>query len=124
TPSKPGSKSRIPPITPSLDSSSLRAGTIAQRFNSAANGCSRADPEQLEQAPGSPPVAVLVEDALAGPPPELLCLRRVGEELAVRGDRLVGVVDDHDLAAGLEPALDALVRIGDDRRRARRELEG
>ena len=41
----------------------------------------------------------------------------------MRRRRLLGVVDDQQLAARLEPALDPVVRIGDDRRAARRELE-
>src|SRR5439155_20939246 len=121
--SKPGSKARMPSITSAIEASSFRAGTIAQRLSSAANRGSRAEPEQLEHPLGPPLVGVLVEDALARPPPQLLGLGRVGEQLAIGGDGLVRVVHDAALASGLEPALDALVRVRDDRGRARRELE-
>src|SRR6267143_366994 len=63
--SKPGSKARIPSITSAIDASSFRAGTIAQRLSSAANGGPRAEPEQLEQPLGPALVGVLVEDPLA-----------------------------------------------------------
>ena len=42
---------------------------------------------------------------------------------AVGGERLSFVLDDDDLAAGLEPLVDALVRVGDDRGSRRGELE-
>ena len=47
----------------------------------------------------------------------------IGDQLAVRGDRLLHALDDEQLATRLEPALDALVRIRDDRRPGRGELE-
>ena len=68
-------------------------------------------------------VGVLVEHALAGAGAQLLGLRRVVEQVAVGGDRLVGVVDDEQLAARLEPALDPLVRVRDDRGAGGGELE-
>src|SRR5258708_40093829 len=89
--SRPGSKLRIPSITPTIDPASFRAGTIAQRLSSAANRSSRAEAEQLEQPLGAVPVRVLVEDPLAGLPAELLRLRRVAGQLAVRSERLVRV---------------------------------
>src|SRR5207244_6458271 len=51
-------------------------------------------------------------------------LRGIAKQVAIGGDRLVGVVDDDELAARLEPALDALVRVRDDRGAAGGELEG
>ena len=60
-------------------------------------------------------VGVLVEDALAGAGTHRLRLCRVGEQLAVGGERLIGVVDDEQLPPRLEPALDPLVGIRDDR---------
>ena len=50
-------------------------------------------------------VRVLVERPLAGAGAELLRRGRVAEQLAVRGGRLVGVVDDDELAGGLEPGV-------------------
>src|SRR5438105_9145177 len=101
--SKPGSKARMPSITSAIDASSFRAGTIAQRLSSAANGGSRAEPEQLEQPLRAALVGVLVEHSLARAPPELLRLGGIREQLPVRGDRLVRVVHDDELAARLEP---------------------
>src|SRR5262249_14118207 len=45
------------------------------------------------------------------------------EQLAIRLDRLVGAADDPDLLLRLEPALDPLMRVRDDRRTRRRQLE-
>ena len=80
-------------------------------------------PEQCEQPARAVPVGVLVEHTLARAPAQLLGLRRVGEQLAIRVRRLLGVVDDDQLGARLEPALDAVVRVRDDRRARRCELE-
>ena len=76
--------------------------------------------DQLEQPPRAVAVGVLVEHALARAAAQLLGLARVVEQVAVGGDRLVGVVDDEQLAARLEPALDPVVRVRDDRRARRR----
>ena len=81
------------------------------------------EPDELEQPSCAVRVRVLVEDALARAPPHLLGLRRVGDELAVRRDGLLRALDDDELAPRLEPALDPLVRVRDDRRTRRRELE-
>ena len=82
-----------------------------------------AEPDQLEQLPRAVRVGVLVEDALARAGAHRLGLRRVGEQLAVRGERLVGVVDDEQLLPRLEPALDPLVGVRDDRGAGGGELE-
>src|SRR2546423_156132 len=128
--SKPGSKARMPSITSAIEASSFRAGTIAQRLSSAANRGSRAEAEQLEHPLGPPLVGVLVEDALARPPPQLLGLGRVGEQLAIGGDGLVrllldrerseergvGAPEDRLDAAGteLEQTLRAALRVRDE----------
>ena len=83
-------------------SSASPAGAPARRGSSTVSGTGRhrdAEPEQLEQPPRAVRVRVLVEHALARAPAHLLRLRRVGEQLAVRRDRLVGVGDD-DAARG------------------------
>src|SRR5712691_1104713 len=102
TTSKPGSNARISSTTRAIDASSFSAGTTAQRFSSAANGGPLAQAQELEQPLGPAPVGVLVEHALAGPLAELLGLARVAEQLPVGSERLVGVVHDDQLAAGLE----------------------
>src|SRR5262249_20779958 len=130
TTSSPGSTARSSSSTRPRLRSSLNAGTIAIRFT-AASGAEPADgalstsvdtrldsqPHELQQPPRTVAVRVLVEDALACAAAELLGLPRVVEQLAVGRDRLVRVVDDEQLAARLEPALDAVVRVRDDRRR-------
>src|SRR4051812_40583042 len=113
--SKRGSNARISRITPPIAPSSFSAGTIAHRFGSASNAGSLAQPEELEQSPGATLVGVLVEHALPGAPPHLLGLRGITQQLPVCGERLVGVVHDEQLAPRLEPALDPLARIRDDR---------
>src|SRR5689334_11124199 len=50
-------------------------------------------------------------------------VRGVVEEIPDRLRRLVGVARDEQLRPGLEPALDAVVGIRDDRRAARGQLE-
>src|SRR6185437_2761884 len=121
TTSSPGSTSWISASTRPMFRSSLKAGRTATR-RTAASGARAAGPaetssvdmhahlpaDDLEQSSRAVPVGVLVEDALARPAAELLRLRGVVEELAVRGDRLVRRGDDEELRAGLEPALDPL----------------
>ena len=68
-------------------------------------------------------VRVLVESPLARAGAELLRRAGIPEQLAVGGGRTVGVLDDEELAAGLEPRLDPVVRVRDDRRARHRELE-
>ena len=79
----------------------------------------RLEPDELQQPPRAVRVGVLVEHALAGPRAHRLGVRRVGEQLAIGGERLGLVLDDDQLAARLEPLLDALVRVRDDRRARR-----
>ena len=68
-------------------------------------------------------VGVLVEHALARTTSHRLGRPGIVEQLAVGGERLVGVRHDPQLGADVEPALDALVRVGDDRRAGGCELE-
>src|SRR5437868_3122576 len=123
---KPGSKARISSTTRETVCSSLKAGTIAIRARRASSGSAgltvgwassatgqlgglrNPQPDQLEELPRTGDVRVLVEDPLAGSPPELLPCGRVGQELAVDLLSLVGVLDDDQLASGLEPPLDPL----------------
>src|SRR5262245_37953680 len=86
-------------------------------------GKGRAEADQLEQSPRAINVPVLVERPLACGTAQLLGTARVVEELRVGVDRLVRGRDDEQLPAGLEPAVDSLVRIGDDRRSGHRQLE-
>src|SRR5262245_15189055 len=136
TTSSPGSIARSSSSTRPTLRSSLNAGTIAIRLTVASSAepvdgalstsvDTRLDsrPDELEQPPRAVAVRVLVEDPFACAAAELLGLPRVVEQIAVGHDRLVCVVDDEQLAPRLEPALDAVVRVRDDRRRARRELE-
>src|SRR5438270_4643332 len=143
TTSKPGSKARISSITWATLCSSFSAGTIATRRSGARrsrrpsrsgasctssatdpHGGGRLDPDELEQAPRAVGIGVLVEGPLARAAPELLGRARIREQLLVGADGPVRVLDDEQLAARLEPALDAGVRIRDDRRARHRELEG
>src|SRR5215218_7185475 len=116
--------------------SSLKAGTIAIRLSPARSGsCStgrtpvsadtglHAAAHELEQAPRAVPVGVLVEHALARASAHRLRLRRVVQQVDDRGGRLVGILDHEELRARLEPALDAVVRVRDDRGARRGELE-
>src|SRR4051812_16755045 len=123
--SRPSSYARIPSITLPTAPSSLKAGTIAIRRRSpTADGDGLDDPRQLEHLPGAVCVRVLVEHPLARPPPHFFGLRWIGAQLAIRVDRLFRVLDDEQLAAGLEPALDPLDGVRDDRRAGGGELEG
>src|SRR5690348_1148590 len=122
TTSRPGSNARSSSIRPATVVSSLRAGTIATRRSSDSPGraaagevASRvsgtgghrdAEVEQLEESPRAMRIRVLVEHTLARAPSHLLRLRGVGEQVAVRLRRLVGIGDDEQLPARLEPALD------------------
>src|SRR5262245_16825090 len=136
--SRPGSKARISSITSAIASCSFSAGTIATRFSavsrgssvlgaasatSATDGLRNPDVEQLEQAPRAMDVRVLVQRALTRGAAHLLRTPGVVQQLPVGGGRLVRVRDDEQLAPRLEPALDPLVRVGDDRRAGHRELE-
>src|SRR5919201_665746 len=141
TTSMPGSKTRSSSITRPTFASSFSAGTIASRrspcrrsttdaaggagavANSATDGDRRREADQVEDLPRAMRVRVLVEHALARPPPHLLRRGRVGEQLAVRRERLVGARDDAQLRARLEPPLHACDRRGDDGRSGGGELE-
>src|SRR2546423_9034700 len=121
--SKPASKARISSTTRPMQSSSLRAGTIATRRRAASPSSAagrgsvaasatggldrlrglRAQPEEVEYAARAVRVGVLVERALAGAAPQLFRGRRVGEELAVKGRGRVLVSGDEQLLARLEP---------------------
>ena len=83
-----------------------------------------AEPDEFEQPPRAMRVRVLVEHSLSRARSHLLRLSRIRHELAVRRDSLFRGLDDDDLTSGLEPAVDALVRVRHDRRARRRELEG
>src|SRR4051794_16242242 len=123
TTSRPGSKARNSSTTPPIACSSLNAGTIAIRRSGSADMRFLPQTEQCEQLPRAVPVGVLVEHSLARAAAELLRLCGIGEQLAVRARRLLRVVDDDQLGAWLEPALDAVVRIRDDCRTRGSELE-
>src|SRR5581483_662369 len=135
-----GSALRISSITPPIEPSSLYAGTSAIRRSAAsrgstAPGASRtasatdghrrraAEPEQLEQPARAMDVRVLVEGPLARGPAELLRAARIVEQRAVRLHSLVRARHDEQLPPRLEPALDPLVRIGDDSRSGHGQLE-
>src|SRR5579862_432393 len=136
TTSMPGSNARSSSITCGTVCSSLNAGTIATRRNSVRPGSEAAgtsvtvasdtgahghpEAEKVEHTTRAMRVRVLVEDALARPAAELFRLAGVGEQLLVRGDRLVRIGDDAQL---VEPPLDARDRVGDDRGPGRRQLE-
>src|SRR6476660_9392162 len=122
TTSRPGSNARSSSMTPPIACSSLSAGTIAIRRIDSADMRFFPQAEQCEQLARAVAVGVLVEHPLARAPAERLRLRRVGEQLAVCVRRLLGVVDHDQLGAGLEPALDAVVRVRDDRSARRCEL--
>src|SRR6266511_474768 len=139
--SKPGSKARISSITRPTVSSSFRAGTIARRLSSASRartasrggaGTSassatrrhrRRDAGALEDLQRPVRIGVLVQDALPRAPAHRLCPAGIVEQLPVRRERLVGGRGDAELGSGLEPPLDALLRIGDDRGAGGGELE-
>src|SRR5829696_3503506 len=133
TTSRQGSKARSSATTLPTASSSFRAGTIARRRSgpgcsdtggSGTRTCPDAEPDEVEQLPRAMSVRVLVEDALPRPRPHRLGLRRIVEQASVRSERLIRVVDDQELLARLEPPLDPLVRVRDDRRASARQLEG
>src|SRR4051794_13092577 len=69
------------------------------------------------------PIRMLVEHAFTRAASHLLRLRRIREQLAIGVDGLRRVLDDQQLRPRLEPALEAVVRVRDDRRARRRELE-
>ena len=139
TTSRPGSNARSSSMTRCTVCSSFSAGTIATRRSSASpaergrhrssavsdTGHDRhAEAEQLEQ-PARARCAYVCSSSTrsrARRPISSACAG-IGEQLAIRGDRLVRIGDDEQLAAGLEPALDPLVRVGDDRGAAGGELE-
>src|SRR5579884_4564928 len=121
TTSSDGSNARSSATTRPMFRSSLNAGTIAMRRS----GDTRllAEPEELEQPPRAMTVRVLLEHALACAAPQLLGAARIVEQLAVGGHRIVGARDDDHLGPRLEPPLDPLDRVGDDRRAGGCELE-
>src|SRR5205085_5887380 len=129
----PGSKAFSSSITRPTLASSFIAGTIASRFSDESpatcsaggaassssamrcHGGGRTDPEQIQQPPRAVSIRVLVEDSRPRVATELLGCARVGEQLAVRADGFLRRTDDEQLASGLEPAVDPVVRIRDDR---------
>src|SRR4051794_8946581 len=133
TTSIPGSNARSSSTTRPTFSSSFRAGTIASRrrresrsttepagaagavASSATDRHRGASTDELEDPSRAMGVRVLVEDALACATAQLLRRTRIGEQLAIGGERLVGVRDDAQLRPGLEPAVDSLHGIRDDR---------
>ncbi len=74
------------------------------------------EPHELQQPARPMRIRVLVEDALPRAPAHLLRLPGIRDQLTVRADGLLHTLDDDELATRLEPALDTLVRIRDDRR--------
>src|SRR5580765_610514 len=141
TMSNPGSNAWISSITRPTLPSSFSAGTMAMRFSSpscastasrggegtaasSATGCHRcAEPDELEDLASAVSVGVLIEHAFPGTSPHGFRSARIGEELSIRGQRLVGRRDDPQLGADVEPALDPLVRVRHDRRPRSSELE-
>src|SRR5438477_8642104 len=136
TTSSPGSSARSSSSTRPTLRSSLKAGTIAIRLTVASGAAGAAgalstsvdtglhsDADELEQPARAMAIGVLVEHALARATAELLRLAGIVEQVAVGGDGFVRVMDDEQLAARLEPALDPFVRVRDDRRGTRRQLE-
>src|SRR5689334_15712909 len=138
TTSSPGSKARISAITRPTFPASLKAGTIAIRFmpksfaltEGGATSASSATAnrrltklDELEQPPGARDIGVLVQRTLPRAPRELLGGGRILEQVTVRLDRPGRVLDDEELLARLEPALDSGDRVRDDRSARHRELE-
>src|SRR3954451_4863642 len=141
TTSIPGSNAFSSSITRPTLASSFIAGTIASRFSDESpatcsaggaassssamrrHGGRRADPEQIEQPPRTMSIRVLVEDSRARVAAELLGCAPVGEQLAICGDGFLHRTDDEQLASRLEPAVDPVVRIRDDRGAGGRKLE-
>src|SRR3989442_1932007 len=108
TTSSPGSSARSSSSTRPTLRSSFKAGTIAIRFTVASGADVTAgtpstsvdtrldsDPDETEQPARAMAVGVLVEDALARSPPQLLCLAGIVEHVALGRDRLVRVVRDY-----------------------------
>src|SRR5690348_4786292 len=118
TMSRSGSNARSSPITRTTFFSSLYAGTIAMRRSGDMRTLAEAD--EIEQPARSVTIGVLVQHALACAAAHLLRTSRVVEQLAVRGNCLLGVRHDEHFRARLEPALDPFVRVCDDRRARRR----
>src|SRR5579884_776074 len=112
TTSMPGSNACSSATTRPIARSSLYAGTIAMRRSGDTGLLAQAD--EVEQPARPVAVGVLVEHALARPPPQLICAGRLLEQLTIRGDRFLGARDDHHFRTRLEPALDPLVRVRDD----------
>src|SRR5262249_39854632 len=127
TMSKPGSNARISSTTRPTVCSSFSAGTIAIRLSSvscsATGAHRRTEADELEDLARAVRVRVLVEDTLARTSPHRLGRAGIGEQLAVRRERLVGGRDDTQLRADVEPPLDTEMGVGHDRSTRRRELE-
>src|SRR5439155_10730210 len=141
TMSNPRSNARISSMTRPIDASSFSEGTIAIRLsspswarispeggtgtsaNSAMCGHRRGGADQIENLPGAMGIGVFVKDAFAGAPAHRLRGGRIVDQLPVCTDSLVGCRHDTQLRAGLEPALDPLLRVGDDRRSGGGQLE-
>src|SRR6476620_399664 len=141
TMSKPGSKAWISSMTRPTVSSSFSAGTIAMRrsspirmstavrggtgtcASSATGGHGGLQAHELEDLPRTVRVGVLVEHALASAASHSLGRRWIVEQLAICGEGFLGIRDDAQLRADVEPTLDALVWVGHDRRAGGRQLE-
>src|SRR5262249_10307277 len=126
TMSKPGSKARTSSMTRPTVTSSFSAGTIAMRLSSpscsATGAHRRTQADELEDLSRAVRVRVLVEDALARAPSHRFGRARIAQQLVVRRHGLCGGGDDAQLGADVEPALDPLLWVRDDRRARRREL--
>src|SRR5438270_10349248 len=139
TTSRPGSNDLSSSMRPGSARSSFSAGTIATRRSSArpvspaaptavervsdTGACRNGKAEKVEHAACAMRVRVLVEQALARAPAELLGLSGVREQVSVDRGRLVGVGDDAQLTLGIEPLLEAGNGIRDDRGSTCRELD-
>ena len=116
-----GSNAWIPSTTDAIAPSSSNAGTTATIRRHTRHR--RLELEQPEHLTGPVRVRVLVEDALPRPSAHRRGAGRIVEQGVVRVERRVGVLDDDELLAGLEPPLEPAVGVRDDRGARRRQLE-
>src|SRR4029079_2236744 len=140
TTSIPGSKSWISETTAPIAASSSNAGTTAtirgltrapgrrplggwRLTEDVSHVHRRLELEEPQHQPGAVAVGVLVQDALSRAGAPRGGLARVVEEHVVRLERRLCVVHDEQLLTRLEPPLDPRVRVRDDRRAGRGELE-
>ena len=119
TTSKLGSNARISSITWPIAPSSLNAGTIAILFM---RGTPTSDERRAPAARGGDRCARRARvRARGGRAPRPAPDRRAASRYAATASS--ALVDDEQLRPGLEPPLDAVVRVRDDRRAGGRELE-